>query len=150
MNVTIELTGWQQIRFCIACVPWGVLIGGLFDVNSGMIRASRKKMTILLLDGVFGPVAACITFFCALVVMDGQIHPLLLFGILSGFLLEHYTLGRILVRVSQRSVVCVHRCYRFCRGVVGHIGRIFTVLSDKWRVLTDKNPAKSHKIHKNR
>lgn len=150
MTLPLEWTGWQQIRFCLECIPWGAAIGVLFDVNCGFIRAKISRVAAFLLDSLFGAVAACITFFCGLAIMDGQIHPLLLFGILTGFLLEHYTLGRLVSYALAKLVTGVRRLRRQCRAGVAFVcGKIVGRYGDFRRKIRETHP-EEHKNRKNR
>ena len=92
----MEWSGWLQITILLRSLLGGLVIGLIFDLNCGIIRSIRRKIIIFLLDGAFGVLAAIITFFCALIIIDGQLHPFLLIGTLFGFLIEHYTVGKIL------------------------------------------------------
>lgn len=116
MRGSLELTGWQQLSLCVQSLPWGMVIGVIFDVNSGIIRARNRDKWTVLLDAGFGVLAAVITFFGALVLLDGQMHPLLLFSILIGFLLEHYTFGRLLLSLLTRIWRCFGWVKRVCHS----------------------------------
>lgn len=64
-------------------------------------------------DIVFGPLAAVITFFGALAIMDGHLHPLLLCGVFFGMVAEHVCLG-----------VWICKLLRHMRAGVRKLGRI--------------------------
>lgn len=64
----------------------------LLDFVSGLER-NRSRVYRFWLDVAFGPLAAVLLFLGSLVIMDGQLHPLLLLGALLGLVLEHLTVG---------------------------------------------------------
>ena len=98
----MEWSGYQQVLFLAPCALIGVAIGGLFDVFSGWFRGRAYRRRLFAADVLLGALSAVITFFGALVVMDGHLHPLLFFGLLFGFLLEHYTVGKMIGRFLCR------------------------------------------------
>ena len=109
----MEWTGQQQVWFLLQSIGVGALQGLLLDVATGFVPVTRRKHW-LWIDVLFGPAAAIITFCGALVVMDGQLHPLLLFGVFFGMGLEHILVGvwvccairkgRRLLREMQRQI----------------------------------------------
>ena len=112
----MEWSGEQQLLFLLQSVGLGVGIGLLFDLLTGVGRACRRRMSVFLLDVLFGVLAGLITFFAALAIMDGELHPLLFFGCFVGFAAEHGTVGSILSRWTcaiLRGVGTV--CRRACR-----------------------------------
>lgn len=102
----MEWSGRQQIYFLLQSVVLGAGQGLLLDVLTGMVRITNRKRW-LWTDVIFGPIAAVITFCGALVIMDGQLHPLLFVGVGFGMLMEHVMIG-----------VLVCRCIRFVRGQI--------------------------------
>ena len=104
----MEWSGGQQISFLLQSIGLGIAQGLLLDVLTGFARIPKHHRW-LWTDVLFGPLAALITFFGALVIMDGQLHPLLLFGTFSGMLLEHISVGR-----------CICRFVRFVRRGMAH------------------------------
>ena len=70
-------------------------MGMLLDIFSGLGR-NRTRTYRFWLDVMFGPLAAILLCLGSLVIMDGQLHPLLIFGAFVGLLLEHLTIGRYL------------------------------------------------------
>ncbi len=114
-------SGWQQIGLLAQCVPCGVIIGLVFEINSGLIRCDTRKPFQYCLDGIFGVIAAILTFFCALVLMDGQLHPVLFLGVLCGFLMEHFTIGRFV----EWGIVSLSR---FARKTGGYIRIVFSLI----------------------
>lgn len=84
---------------------------------------SRRKW--LWTDMAFGPIAAVVTFFGALLICDGQLHPVVLFGVFSGMAVEHLTAGHLLRLMTVRIARFVRRIARiFCMGLQA-CGRFF-------------------------
>lgn len=122
----IEWTGQQQLLLLLQSAGLGCLIGAVFDLTTGLERGIGRRWLVWLLDGLFGVTAALITFFGALAIMDGRLHPLLFGGILCGFLAEHTAVGRYMsrlvcgtVRLCRRGVLAFERwgengILRFC------------------------------------
>lgn len=108
----MEWTGQQQLLFFWQSTGLGMLVGLTFEVASGLCRVIRCRWVVFLLDALFGVQASLITFFGALAIMDGQLHPLLFAGALVGFLMEHASVGAYISRV-----VCW--CCRFLGRVGG-------------------------------
>ena len=90
----MEWSKSQQILFLLQSALVGAAIGALFDWLSGWYRERRYRKKLFVADILFGAVSAVGMFLGALVIMDGQLHPLLFFGGLFGFLFEHYAIGK--------------------------------------------------------
>lgn len=90
----MEWSKSEQILFLFQSAIVGMLIGAVFDWLSGWYRERRYRKKLFFADILFGAVSAIGTFFGALVIMDGQLHPLLFFGGLLGLLMEHYVMGK--------------------------------------------------------
>ena len=97
----MEWTGRQQMFFLLQSIGLGAVQGFALDVITGLTRPFVKK-TWLWTDVLFGPVAAVCTFFGALAVMDGHLHPLLLFGVIVGMAAEHILIGVWVCRFLRR------------------------------------------------
>ena len=97
----MEWTGQQQIQFLLRSFLLGCLLGFLLDILTGLVRISKHSRW-LWTDVLFGPLAAVITFCGALVIMDGQLHPLLFCGIALGMLTEHVTVGTYCSKTLRR------------------------------------------------
>lgn len=110
--------------FLLQSIFLGITQGFVLDVVTGMTRSAKRKRW-LWTDVLFGPVLAVTTFFGALVIMDGQLHPLLLFGVFLGMVTEHVIvgvwIGRILCklrRIIRNSVRVSYDFFaRLCRSV---------------------------------
>ena len=95
----VEWTGRQQLLFLLQSGGVGFLLGLLFDILTAVGRVGCRRWRQFLLDALFGIPAALITFFGALSIMDGELHPLLFVGIIVGLLAEHASLGKLVTRV---------------------------------------------------
>lgn len=122
----VEWTGREQVYFFLQSMLVGACIGVLFDVFSGWGRLLHKKAKIFLVDILFAFLSAILTFCASLVIMDGQLHPLLLFGLMCGALAEHYSvghfvslcfsyIGKLLTRFKVKLIIVTKtyssRCY---------------------------------------
>ena len=122
-------TGEQQVRLLLRCMGLGVLLGVLFDVCSVIGAASRRRRGVILWDALFGVLAALVTFYVSLAIMDGRMHPLLFFGSLIGFVTQHETIGRPGVRLLRRIAMLIGGAKRLAaegvRRLAGAVFRIF-------------------------
>ena len=115
----VEWTGDEQVLFYLLSMVSGVCIGVIFDVFTGWGRARRRVSCVFFLDIMFCVLSALLTFGSALLIMDGQLHPLLLFGIFTGGVVEHYSIGRLIGRGVEQ---------------LGHLhARLLTVISAKYQ-----------------
>lgn len=128
----MEWTGRQQLYFLLQCAAVGLVQGLVLDVMTGLRRRSPRKRWRLT-DVLFGPIAAFITFVGALVIMDGQLHPILFFGIAVGMLAEHVTVGVWLQWMLRRLRLCAHKGVLIIRKIrpLGGKIRIFRVMRKK-------------------
>lgn len=97
----MEWTIRQQICFLLQSVCLGAMEGVCLDAITALIP-SQKKRDCFWIDIAFGPFAAVVSFFGALVIMDGQLHPLLLFGVFFGMWIEHIFIGIFLHKVVRK------------------------------------------------
>lgn len=88
----MEWTIRQQMQCLLLSVVLGVMQGLVLDVITGCVHITPRKRW-LWTDILFGPIAAIITFCGSLVIMDGQLHPLLYLGVFFGLIGEHVTVG---------------------------------------------------------
>ena len=94
---------WTEEKQLLSLLPAifvGVGLGVVLDIFSSCSFRRRKWR---LIDTLFGPFAALITFGAALVILDGQLHPLLFGGMLVGIVLERQTIG-IWLRFAVRHL----------------------------------------------
>lgn len=98
----------QQMQCLLQSVMLGMLQGLLLDLLTGMVRILPRKRW-LWTDIVFGPIAAIITFCGALIILDGQLHPLLFFGVFLGMVTEHVAIGVWVCGVVRRARKQIHR-----------------------------------------
>ncbi len=144
----MEWTGRQQLLFLLQSAGLGFLIGLLFEGITGIGRVCRRRWCVFVLDALFGLLAALITFFGALAIMDGQLHPLLFAGELVGFLAEHSSVGCVASRAVSTILRWCSRGLRFLLNTGDEfLQKITTVLGGilaKYKV----KPKKSEKNHK--
>ena len=98
-DMEIEWTGHQQLMFLLESICAGLLLGAVFGIFNGVGHIRNRRGRVFLLDVLYFVLAAVITFFSSLVVMDGQLHPLLFIGILCGAVISYLLLGRFLSRL---------------------------------------------------
>lgn len=127
----MEWTGKQQTVFLLQSIILGVMQGFALDVITGFVSSSKRKRW-LWTDIAFGPLAAVVTFFGALVIMDGQLHPLLLFGVFLGMAAEHIVVGVWMGRIIRRARFLVQKslqmgCGLFAQMAVRFVRRVKSV-----------------------
>ena len=127
------MMGWtwrQQLWLLLQCMGLGVSLGMLYDLF-GVVRLwrSRRRRSLFLTDALFGVLAALVTFFTALAIMDGRMHPLLFFGCAFGFTVQHLTLGRVASRALYRAGVALIRA---CRSAAAVLGRPLRAARARW------------------
>ena len=119
----MEWTGKQQIWFLLQSIGLGVVVGFSFDsITALTLRDVRRKWRIS--DALFGPLAALFVFLGALVIMDGQLHPLLILGSFLGLFAEHCTLGFLVKKALQRARIFTRKISTLLVGCVNGILRI--------------------------
>ena len=141
----VEWSGWQQIVFIFECIPIGTILGFLFEINSSFVRLSARKSTKYFLDSLFGLLASVVTFFTALVIMDGQLHPILFLGIGFGFFCEHIVLGRLVIQLLSMLVKTVGKVSSVLRTIWVCIFRVFWLLKDWVRGIFTVNKKNNEK-----
>lgn len=124
----MEWTGWQQIVFLLQSICLGLAQGVLLDLLSGFGRRASPIRRISL-DVLFGVLAALMTFFGALVIMDGQLHPILFMGCALGMILEHVILGMWLAKWIYCMRLFFGKIGVFLGSTLKSMGRI----TKKWR-----------------
>ncbi len=122
----------------------GVGLGLLFDVFNAADKSRRRNRRLTFAcDVLFFALAAVVTFYFALAVADGLLHPLLFVGSLGGFLAEHWLVGRYFSPFIYRSV----------RGVYRFLTWIFRMISVPlravFRAICRRLPPKGEKTAKN-
>lgn len=98
----MEWTEIQQIICLLQSILLGVVLGLLFELFTAWVRLSQSPVVKFMLDTLYGAASGVVTFFSALIITDGQMHPLLFFGSFCGFLCEHYSMGRFFSRGIYR------------------------------------------------
>ena len=142
------MMGWtwrQQLWLLLQCMGLGVSLGVLYDLF-GVVRLwrSRRRRSLFLTDALFGVLAALVTFFTALAIMDGRMHPLLFFGSAFGFTVQHLTLGRVASRALYRAGAALFRAGRSAAAV---LMRPLRAVRIRWsgRKKREKKPTKGKK-----
>lgn len=105
----MEWTWQQQLHFFLQSGGVGFFLGMLYDVCFTASSACRSRVTAFVLDALFGVLAALVTFFAALAMMDGRLHPLLFVGCGIGFLVQHSSIGRPCTRLLRRGGAWLRR-----------------------------------------
>ena len=107
----MEWTGRQQIIFLLQSIGLGATIGLFLDgLATLMLRRVRQNQFIL--DVALGGVTALLVFFGSLVILDGQLHPLLLFGSTAGMVVEHLVVGLWIRKWLMRMRRVCHKIWR--------------------------------------
>ena len=139
--MSMEWSGQQQIQFLMQSVVLGALQGLLLDVITGCTYVGGHRRW-LWTDVLFGPLAGLITFFGALIIMDGQLHPVLLIGIFLGMLIEHVIIGSYVCRLVHYIRRFISRGFAlFCgvpRRILHGMGGLMRRLSRKMREIGEK------------
>lgn len=117
----MEWSGLRQLGVALKSVVPGCYIGFMLDVSTGFWRGKKYRHKIFLADIICCILAAVITFFGALVITDGQFHPVLFVGILIGLLVEHFVVGRWLSYLFCK----LHKLLRILASRTAHIYAIF-------------------------
>lgn len=127
----MEWTARQQVWFLLQSICLGLVQGVIFDTMTGAGKR-LKPIFRLCLDAAYGPIAGLLLFFGSLVIMDGQLHPLLLVGSALGVVIEHVTVGTYLsksvafiCRMLQTMVVCLEKTYVW---ILAHVRKIVLML----------------------
>lgn len=142
----IEWSGQQQLLFFARSVVVGLMIGVLFDVFTGWGRIRRSKVKTFLLDVTFCLISSVITFFAALVIMNGQLHPLLLFGIALGAVIVHITVGQIISSLVAWMGRFFGKVSCYFERLQGAALGIFRLVKESVKKKCRKNQNKSEKI----
>ncbi len=124
-----EWTKEQQIWLFLQSGGLGIALGVLFDFFNipDKLRCRRRLLTFFC-DVLFFVLAALVTFYFALAVMDGRMHPLLFCGSIGGFFLEHILLGRYIGGILYRVGYFVYWLLRqVFRWICAHVRAFFRV-----------------------
>ncbi len=129
--------GREQVRLLLESGGLGLLLGVMFDVCCAVSRGcGGKRWLRFCVDAAFGIPAALLTFFGALAIMDGRMHPLLLGGMAVGFWLQHRTIGRVATRWLYRLGRSIGRCAgALLNGADRGIGAVCRCVSGGFRRL---------------
>lgn len=151
MTGLVEWTGAQQFLCLVQSMLLGAVLGLLFEVFTALTRIAKRRVTVFILDSVFGILSAMITFYTSLVISNGRLHPLLFFGGLAGYMCEHFTVGRYISKglswLFQRLFkgldcgirFCDSSIHRFCQWSVEGCRRCVA-----WQNLRQTKPKTCH------
>ncbi len=98
----MEWSGSQQVWLLLQSTGLGFGLGFVYDVLQLPCYCGGGRIRRFVMDVLFGAVAALVTFYVALALMDGRLHPLLFFGSGVGFLAQHSCIGHWLCRGLRR------------------------------------------------
>ncbi len=150
MMSVMEWTGEQQLFLLLQSGMLGVVLGVVFDFCTIVDKCRRRhRWMAFLCDILFFVLAAFITFFFSLAVMDGRMHPLLFVGSGVGILLEHWLIGRYSGRWIYRFFGGMYRLFAGIMMVFvipfRHLGRIGRRLYGGFFEKISKKPLKMRK-----
>lgn len=120
----MEWTQQQQIYFLLQSFILGFSQGVTLDVVTGLVCGNRRRW--LWTDVLFGPFAAVTTFLGALLICDGQLHPVMLLGVALGMGGEHVAIGRYLQWGIVHCVRMAGKIRSLISQKVRQFGRFFT------------------------
>ncbi len=145
----MEWNGKQQLLFLMQSSVIGIIVGLLFDGISGYFRGRSYRNCLFVADVLLGLVAAIITFFGALVITDGYLHPVLFVGSGIGFVSEHYLLGQWLSLWFHFAHTKVSRAFAYLLNYFDDIFLDFQNYLCRTRCIKHEKPKKAKKTRKN-
>lgn len=110
----MEWTWQQQAHLFLQSGGVGFALGMVYDVFRAAETGRTARVRAFVLDALFGVTAALVTFYAALAIMDGRLHPLLFAGCGIGFAAQRRSVGRLTGRIWRRVFAALGR---FRRGV---------------------------------
>lgn len=128
----------QQAQGFLLSLGFGFLMGVLYDLLRLIrISISKSKAVTIIMDILYC-IALCFCFFLfCLTVNQGEIRLYLLSGTLSGFCVYYFSLGLIVLSISERLVFYVKGFFRLIftpiRLFVGKIRDLFNKVLTKSR-----------------
>lgn len=143
--MVFEWSGCTQLLSLLQSTLAGALLGVAFSVFTGWGRSRQSAMARFVLDVTFMLLAALATFFASLVIMDGQLHPLLFGGLVLGAAVEHILIGRWISAGVCRLLVAIRKVNRIIRGWICRFGSCFLNVRRFSRGEFHKNPKKVEK-----
>lgn len=112
----IELS--EQLNQFLAAGLLGVGLGVLFDLfRIFRLIFPMPKLMSLCVDILYGMIAGVLSFLLFLYTMSGQLRFFALTGELSGFVLYHLTLGRLVLMAGEFLARHLRRFGRLCREI---------------------------------
>ena len=150
-SLNMEWSKNQQILFFLQSAILGILLGVLFDLITGLMR-NKSKAFRSCADILFGPFAAIISFLAALVIMDGQMHPLLFAGCFVGGFIEHISVGVWISKAVSFLSICVQRALGVFFSRIKKLCHLFfiAIKNRKKGEKKQENAKKTHHFFKKR
>lgn len=123
--MVMQWSGSEQIRLFAQSILLGICFGVLFSFFNVASKPRNCRHLLFLGDMLFFVTTSFITFFFAMTMMDGRLHPLLFGGSLVGFVLFHVAFGRYLSRWL----------YRFGRWLMFVMKRLIGLILTPFRLM---------------
>ncbi len=140
-----EWTLTQQFRLLWQSGLLGVGLGFLFTFFNVASKMRRCPFRLFLCDMVFCLLAALVTFYFALAIADGRLHPFLFIGSSLGFLLQHLVIGRFF---SYHIYRLLRATRVFWRHIFGAISVVLMLIGEKLQAVCIKLPKNTLKYRK--
>lgn len=144
----MEWSSLQQLGFVLKSMVLGCCIGCVLDISGGFWRGKKHRRRMYAADVFCCVLSAVITFFGALVITDGQLHPMLFVGIIPGVFAEHLIVGRWLSLIVYK----IHRLLHFLASAMTekcqHMGRMFGTFASEMRSKRRIRPKKQKNLEK--
>lgn len=124
---------------------YAMVLGAVLSVVYDVFRVIRvafggKKMAVFVEDLIFSLVALVITFVFVIAFNNGELRFFVLVGELLGFVVCHYTIGRIIVGFSRAII----------NGVRWFLELIFTPIIRLFKKILTKTKETKKKLSKSR
>lgn len=145
-----DWSGAHQLALLWQSCVLGIALGFIFDFFNVPSKAQRRRrLTVFLCDVIFFVIAAIVTFYFSLAVMDGRMHPLLFCGSFLGLAVEHLVVGRLFSRLLYRAVCFIGSIFRrLFQWLCALFGRIFSAISRLLLLLRSKIGKNAEKLQK--
>lgn len=125
----------SQLQAFLLSLVIGVFIGIFYDLFR-ILRLSftENKLVIIVQDILFWSVSAFASFVFVFVVNNGAFRAYLAIGEALGFVVYYFTLGAVVIKVSDWFVQRIKRFFRFILHVLLFpFKRLYVVLTPKWK-----------------
>ncbi len=113
----MEWTWRQQLIMLLQSSGVGFLLGILYDFVTTIGRVKRfSRPIVFTMDALLGLLAAVVTFYFALVITGGYMHPFLFVGVSLGALTEHGSVSHVLCRAFTALLLTVTNTFAWING----------------------------------